>query len=774
LLSIILFAQWFSLLVLYYFNKGKASFDARKSMKKITHYLISALMLASLIGGLTFSSGLASSQNDFSSAQTTLSFDLLGQPDTLMNGPYSTLRLRFGLPANWAFQDGAMLQLILTSNLVTDTATTVSPGQNIGASMNVTLNKKLIATLPLVAGTDVIYNIPISASALVSTSNDGRHDLVLSLDASVDCDNTLHHTTVIVSSASYFTLPYNEQSPLTNLSLLPRPIYQLDSVYPVDAVLVVPDTPSAQELQAALIVSAGFGRMTGGGQPFTLVTTSQFTKELRTGPNVIFVGKASTLPLLQDISLPAPLVNNAFNPQGMQPEDGILQMAVSPWNNGRAILVVSGNSDAALLKAAKALSTGALQTGFNPSLAIVAEVASSSGLSGQGSDLLPQTTYTFSDLGYDLITITGPGLGEVAVEFYISPGLVIGEDSYLDLTFNNSALIDFNASGLTVLLNGHAIGDARLSNQTAATVTQRIRISESVVVPGTNQLRIRASLAALSQCSAIDSNLWLAILPESLLHLPLKAAPVSSLDLEDLSIYPYPFINIPTLSDTAFVLSKSPASWAIAAQIASGLGRQAKGSVLDLEVAYDGEIPKDIRDNNDLIIIGLPSDLKIIAELGKSLPGPFEVGSNSAVVNNQQIIYRFSPDIDLGYLELLAAPWDSSHTILAVAGSTENGVKLAGAALVDPTLRSRLKGNFALINGANITVADTRTGLGLGSLNSESTEQTIAPEDTPVSAPSSPATSLTWIPLVVVVLLVLIIIVLFIAMMSARNASRQG
>jgi hypothetical protein len=758
------------LLILTYFRKGKAFFNARKSMKKITYYFISALMLASLISGLTFSSGLASTQNDVSSAQTLLSFGVLGQPDTLMKGPFSTMRVRFGLPANWAFQSGATLQLILTSNLVTDTSATISAGQSIGASMNITLNKSVIATIPLVAGTDVIYNVPIPDSALVSTANDGRHELVLFLDASIDCDDALHHTTVIVSSASYFDLPYDEQSPVTDLKLLPRPIFQRDSIFPVDALLVVPDAPSAQELQAALIVSAGLGRMTGGRQPFSLVTASQATEELRTSSNIIFVGKASTLPLLQDISLPAPLENSGFNPQGMQSDDGILQMAVSPWNTGRTVLVVSGNSDVGLIKAAQALSTGALQTGADPNLAVVAEVTASS-LSEQDGDLITQTDRTFSDLGYDLITITGTGVSEATVEFYLPPGLIIGEDSYLDLTFNNSSLVDFGNSGLSVLLNGSVIGDARLSDQTVAENTQRIRIPQAVVVPGTNQLRIQADLSPVSVCSGLDSRLWLTVLPKSLLHLPLIAAPVGNFELEDLSIYPYPFINVPTLSSTAFVLSKNSDSWAIAAQIASAIGIQATGSVLDLEAAYDGEVSTDFRDNNDLIIVGLPSEMAIIAELGDALPGPFEAGSNSAVIKNQQIIYRFSPDIDLGYLELLTAPWDTSRTILAVVGSTTGGVKLAGNALVDSTLLSGLRGNFALINGTNITVADTRTGQGLGSLNSESTGQTtIATESSsPASPPATPSTRTNWIPLVVIALVILIIVVLIIAARSARR-----
>lgn len=750
-------------------------------MNKLTNLFLSALILAGLLGGFTFSSGMAaSSLVPSQSEEEMLTFAQLGENDTLMQGPFSTMRLRFGLPSNWAFEAESNLQLTLTSSLVTNTDSAVLPGQSIGASMLVTLNKKLLATIPLVAGTDVAYNIPISPDALVSISSDGRQDLVISLDARVDCDPaTFAQTTVVVSSASFLNFSYIEQSAVADLSLLPRPIYQKDSIRPVNAILVVPDAPSALEMQAAMIVSAGFGRMTDGVQSLTLLTTSQFTEDIRADSNVVFVGASSALPVLQGVILPASLVNGSFSLEGVQPEDGVIQMATSPWNFGRSVLVVSGNSDAGVLKAAKALSTGALQAGENPALAVVAEVNPSNNVDfGSSSDSLPQINQTFADLGYDLITVSGVGLGEIAVEFFISPGLIIGEDSYLDLTFNNSSLADYNNSGISILLNNHIIGDARLSDQTTASITKRIRIPQSVVVPGINQIRIQAYLATPSLCSAVDNNLWLTVMPESLLHLPLVAEPIGNLDLADLSVYPYPFINVPTLSDTAFILSNSPSSWAVASQIASNLGSLAKGTIIDLEVAFDGQIPDEIRDNNDLIIVGLPADLEIINELNGSLPGPFEAGGNSAIIKNQQILYRFSSDLDLGYLELLDAPWDDARAVLAVVGNSEDGVNLAGGVLVDTLLRNRLRGNFALINGVNVTVADTRTGFGLGSLSSESTDSSVVIESTPVVVETTTTTTtaprLTWIPFVIAVLFVLIIVVLFLAIRTSRNQSRQG
>ena len=208
---------------------------------------------------------------------TTITFQLLGLPDTIMQGPYASMRVVFGTPENWTFQTGTELQLLLTSQLATDSSLTVADGQYIGATMTVTLDRKVIAVLPLIAGKDVPYNISTSGDALVSPYNDGHQELLLTLDSGVDCRYTFHRTTIIVSAASQFILPHDEQAPSTDLTLLPRPIYQRSSVFPINADVVIPDAPSAQELQAALTTVASFGRMSSGNLAVTLIPASQLT-----------------------------------------------------------------------------------------------------------------------------------------------------------------------------------------------------------------------------------------------------------------------------------------------------------------------------------------------------------------------------------------------------------------------------------------------------------------------------------------------------------------
>ena len=144
-------------------------------------------------------------------------------------------------------------------------------------------------------GNNVHYQIPIPAADLTSIRQDGLNEVSLLLDAAIDCDYGFHKTTVMIDPASALTLPYVEAPVSTPLANLPRPFYQTGSIIPQSATIVIADSPSASELQAALTVAASFGRLTGGGLPVNLITNSQFDEATHGGTNLIFVGKASSL-----------------------------------------------------------------------------------------------------------------------------------------------------------------------------------------------------------------------------------------------------------------------------------------------------------------------------------------------------------------------------------------------------------------------------------------------------------------------------------------------
>ncbi|MBA4376388.1 MAG: hypothetical protein C0401_09480, partial [Anaerolinea sp.] len=479
--------------------------------------------------------------------------------------------------------------------------------------------------------------------------------------------------------------PEPAATPLTlDLRLLPEPIYQLGSNTHAASALVVPDSPTAAEMRAALIVSASFGRMSRGKLPLSLVTASQFAISVWTNTNLIFVGKPAAFPMLSQVSLPAPVSGTAFVSSEIQPEDGILQMTISAWDNTKVILVVSGNTDAGVVKAAQALSVGSIQTGSYPNLAIVLNVNAGSSTVAKAETLaIPtstQQTNTFGDLGYASQTVTEIGTSTAEYQFDIPPGFVAAENAYLDLMFSNSTFLDYTRSGLLIYINGRVVGSARFSDETAQTAILRINIPHNFISAGSNSLSFDVNLAPLNESSGESFGLWATIYSASILHVPLAPATTST-DLRDLSKYPYPFINDPTLSNLAFILpEQDPTAWEIAAQIAFNLGRSVIGAPFYLIAVYDKQIPEEVRQNYDWILIGLPMELQVMEELQDTLPAPFEENSNNAILTKQQVEYRLPKDAQLGYLELLSAPWNHARTILAIVGNTEAGVRQAGNA----------------------------------------------------------------------------------------------
>ncbi|MGC8856509.1 MAG: cellulose biosynthesis cyclic di-GMP-binding regulatory protein BcsB, partial [Anaerolineae bacterium] len=292
-------------------------------------------------------------------------------------------------------------------------------------------------------------------------------------------------------------------------------------MFPISSAIVLPDSPSADELRAAMTISAAFGRMSTGRMSLTLLSQSQVTPEIQSSYHLIFVGKPAALSMLSAIKWPATLAGNAINSAGMQADDGILQMANSPWNPGRMLLWVGGNTDAGVLKAAQALSSGDLKPLLERDKVIIADIQPFVTAPVEESLKIPPDR-KFSDLGYDIRKVDGVGFKQLDYIFYLSPGLVPSEKPYIDLAFNNSSLLDPSTSSMVVYVNGVQIASERLSEDTSVLTTKRILIPENLVRMGENLISVQANLFPITACSLFTFNsLWLTIYPESVLHLPL-------------------------------------------------------------------------------------------------------------------------------------------------------------------------------------------------------------------------------------------------------------
>ena len=698
--------------------------------------------------------------NDISAnADDVIPLSQLGVADQTLRRPFDTTDLSFGLPSDWQLIEGAAIQLDLTTFLNSGTGS-VDAGRLSGNYLDVSFNGVALTPVPLDKIGSTSVTLPIPVAALVPQADNGLHKLLFTLKSGPNC-NVDQQVGAIVRATSTLKLTHTTVAPSTDLAMLPRPIFQRSFV-PDVAMIIVPDAPTSSELEAALTVAAGFGRMTDGSLTMSLTPLTKLTPEQRQNSNLIFVGKPSALPLLNTIELPAPVDGSSFKVTNATPSDGIVQMAVSPWNAAKVVLVVSGGDDSAVVKAGKALSAGTIRGGSQQDVAVVADVRAASTTANVA------TERSFTTLGYGATTVAGRGTHLMSFRFDVPTNRSVGLDSYVDLVLNHSTLLDYDRSMVTFTLNNQPIRGLRLDDETAVLHTLRLAIPASAVRTGINELAVQTQFAPEIACSTSDAtDLWMTIWPESSLHLPLNSLDSRTVSRFDLGNYPQPFLSNASLNTTAFVLpANDPVAWDVAAQVAFGLGTHTAEQVVGLTMAYVDAIPEDVRAERDLLVIGQPQGLAMINDLKDVLPLPFESGTNTAVERGELVTYRTPEDTNSGYIQIITAPWNTKRTVLAVLGGTDDAVRQAGAALIASDTNQALRGDLAIVRDSQVVSSGRSSAV-------ETTTPATDGTQTPSTAPFVVQRPGWILPAIIAAAALILAIIAFVAVTSRRRQQRS-
>ena len=632
----------------------------------------------------------------------TFSFDTLGIGEIVMRGPYDARRSGFNLPADWKLTGGelrlSLSTLMLQIDPVTGASREITEGTT-GGSMTVSINGVRLAAFSVQAAPNTEIVIPISSDIINNTENEGAYSVSFVLDTRRECaENQLVEVTIKGTSVAF--LPHIAAPPKLSLASLPRPLYQR-TFFSENLVLVVPDEPSESELEALMITSAGLGRMTGNRLGMSVRRASDVTAEDRAS-NLVLIGLPSDLPMLSEVNL----INK---PQGdsyaeLEADDGLVEIAASPWSPTRTVMLISGASPIGTSKAAKAFASRQLLVGEQPSFSVIADVITDTPID------TPPDTQTLSDLGYGLRRISELGTALSNFEFYIPNGPVPGGEPYVSISFAHSALLDFTQSGFVVLINNTEIGSTAFSEESTQVTSKQFTIPYSLIRAGRNTMTVRSTLIAGQECIDRESfDAWMTILPESLIHLPLIDSVPQPLRSLSLGEFPLPFSRQPSLDNTAFMLApQDPAGWGTAAQIAAMLGAQINSSFINLGAVYGDNIQPEFMRDHDVIAVGRPSLLGLTEKVNYELPAPFDPGSDLAINRLTQVVFRLASTQSVGYLQLIISPWNDQRIILFAQGNNDQGVLWAGTALTNSDLRSRLGGNFAIVADTQIFVGGTR------------------------------------------------------------------
>ena len=628
----------------------------------------------------------------------------LGYRERTLVSPYGVTNLYFNTPLSWKLVSGGEIEIhydVFFSGADLDKV--IDSTNPYGGNLLFTFNGQIIGTAPLEGTGSHTVRMEIPETALLSILQDGRHQLTISLDAHFSCDYDIN-ARIVIKPTSFFDLVFEESSPELNLSRLPSPFYLENSFIPDSTLVVVADEPGALELQSALNVMAGFGSMIGREYNMQLITIGQLAGFDPSLYHMIFVGTADRFPILTEVNFQIPIADNKFvNLPPASEGDGVVELAISPWNPSKVIMAVSGNSGEAVMKAGQAVSSGRVFVYSSPTLAFVSNVQVL-------SDTLPIVEdFTFESLGYVTETLSGIGVKSQEYIFYVSKEQVLTKDAYVDLIYYHSGLLDYGVSSFSVDLNGQVISSTPFNKESEQVTTLRIKFPPGTLRFGENRLDIRASMIVLPSCDTSGfSDPWFTVSSQSSIHLPVATAGLNAEPLlKDLKFFPELFVTHSDLGDIAFIFPKSDvASWVIAGKLAFSLGQQFNPLIANLEAAYSDEVPQGIHDDNSMIILGLASETPFLTEFNDMLPAPFDMANNVASERQMQVVYRIPDGVSVGYLELMLSPFNSEKSILVVSGNDRAGVLLAGDGLLVNELETQLAGVFAITNGKQVATGN--------------------------------------------------------------------
>ncbi len=638
-----------------------------------------------------------------------LSLYQLGQSDIQLVGPVDYKAVVFGLPADWKVTAPAEITLYI--DVAFDAMNTVAldgqTGLNSGGTLMLEYNREEIGVFPITEAGEMMLRVQVPLEYVMTPAReDQRQEFTLTFDSALSC-LLEQQMSIVIKDTSYIRMPHTTVLPSTDLTRFPYPLYQA-SVFPDIASVVIPDTPSAQELQSALTVIAGLSNLTSSNLTTELVSLSEFNAAPTFTNHVIFVGKTATLPFIDQLALPLPPTDGEFVFSGSDPTDGIVQMVNSPWDAGRLALVVSGDTDEAVVKAAQAVSTGHLRPNASPNFSVIRTVQ------GEIDQVSPNNNVdqSIQDLGYQTEVLDRRGVDSSVFRFYVPSGWTTGPDAYFELAFGHSALLNYERSGLNVELNGQPIGSVRFTEQTALETVNRVRFTlpASVITQGYNDLEVIASLQPLDECSSSQlRGIWTNVWADSRLHLPLAETSVAPKTASDLATYPAPLAFDSSMHSIAFVVQPDDMeTWRMAANIAAYLGNRSDGAITLLNASFADNVPDEVRNNMNIVLVGNVLGMPFVDELNDSLPAPFEGVSGFAAEDSLQVSFKIPLDSAVGYIQLLDSPWNSEKIILAALGNTQQGVSWAASGLYEAQIRSQLIGNFAIINNQQVTTVDTR------------------------------------------------------------------
>ncbi len=624
----------------------------------------------------------------------------------------SAYAFSFSLPNQWLlYTTNGVAYIDIHYDLYEDWSTSDQPNVPTNSALrtfgpdrpflDVVINDDLIGSFTPVVGTDQHTRILIPEDVVLGQfTQNPFNDFVVEIQYYGNRDNFCYYDGAVkIYEDSKIGFGFTPINPQRNIADFPRPLIQ-DSFLPEKIQVVIPDDFSQSDLEVLATVSAAVGGGTFGNVNLNVLKASEAKPEVIQDHSVIVIGQPQTnsflLSLYQRQLLPTGLSGNniiQYGGQNLTEADGVLQEIPSEFNQTYTFFVVTGSSDEAVMRAAKALSS--LPIGLEGNLLVVRDDG-------------PEPVYletpfvrTFQQLGFNPTTFFGLGVRTAFLQFYVPRNWIIQDGASIDLVYAFSDKLSTSNSALTVELNGNRIGSVPVGDNMAGEQVFRIPLrKEDIQVGAVNFLRLENVLQSELDCASFDYRAnWFSIRETSQLNMPYKT--VENLDLLPAFAHPsYYLIFEPGLL-ISLPANPSNAEVSALANLGYMMGTENTAAV-DIMVSTDPNLDMESYPDRNIVLVGKPTANPLIAQLNDMVPQPFVAGEDALKQRIGGVPYRVSQDVDLGMIEVIPAPWDKLKGITLVTGTSDRGVEMALTAFTSNALLFDLTGDLLFATGTDV------------------------------------------------------------------------
>ena len=628
-----------------------------------------------------------SDSSDFDSFSKTYTFEQINWNDPHTNklqGPQATATFYLPIPKQWKFT-GVKLHLMITH----------SPLLKENSSLTLEVNNTPLSSLQLnKANAEAgVWNLELPPEAFTGDwiSLNFVSSLRISADICEDGDNP--SVWAYISPNSTLTINYNKIPFNTSLAQLPYPFIYTNSFEPQTSLLVLPPNPSVKELDPALRVMRALGEQLNYNHiDLSAITLEKITEQQKENNNLIFVGTTNQLtPLMSTAANKNHDMGALFNTadKGLNPNTGVISLVTSPWNRTNALLAITGDSNVAVEKAAKAFSNPQFTKLTGSKFALVNEEPQV--VQQKKKQNKSEAPVSFKSLGFSDQTAIGLGPNTITYNFNL-PNNKIPELLKIRTVLSHSLFSRADHSMLTVAVNGIKQASLFLSSSNEKNSSWTVKIPQNILNPGKNTLTYTFDLhlAQTGDCGPrYNYEAWGVIHAESSLQT------FFSEDIPHIVLSRFPLaLSTKTPIIVPEKLNDSQINTLI--QFFIKLGALLGHGEPNFTVLGANEVNPALLQKHSNILIGTPQDNPWVAKA--MVNASLKIDQGKVTLFDKDNKLSLTNKEPVGVVELMNSPWNNDNNTLLITGTNPDTVAWAMRILTEDKLRPQLTGNVATLN----------------------------------------------------------------------------